>query len=249
MRWRCSARPTTSRSGSSRSAARGRASSAVAPTSATPRQIGALTRHRRVVGRLRRAPGRGASSAWTRCATCARSGRWCAELTEIAQGASRASSRSGSAALVARLTRRREASSSSCAASRCWPRPASWSSTPATSAASGAGPRRRRRAGADDLRTLALDLRDRLGAGSARRSWPLTGVAKRPPGHRRGDQRRRPGTAASRPARSCALAARRSAAAAAARTTSPRAAAPTPAAPARRSAGSTAQCRRRPRPG
>ena len=75
-RWRCSARPTTRRSGSSRSAARGPASCAAAPTCSTPPRS---ARWRSPASR-RSAP---ACAGSRRCvgldvvrATCAGSGRW-----------------------------------------------------------------------------------------------------------------------------------------------------------------------------
>ena len=58
-RWRCSARPTARRSGSSRSAGPGRASSAAARTCSTPSQIGLVTLTGESSRRFRGAPGRG----------------------------------------------------------------------------------------------------------------------------------------------------------------------------------------------
>ena len=82
-RWRCSARRTATTSGSSRSAARGRGSSAAAPTSSTPSQIGPVDDHRRsprsapACAGSRRSSGSEASTA-----TWPRSARWSHELAE-----------------------------------------------------------------------------------------------------------------------------------------------------------------------
>ena len=134
-RWRCSARRTTRRCASSRSAAPGRASCAVAPTCGTPRQIGALHGHRasrRSGSGVRRVE---AFVGIDALRYLAKERALVAELTELVKVRSRASSRSGSARCVAAAQGRRARARPGCAASRCRRRPATSSSTPATSTA------------------------------------------------------------------------------------------------------------------
>ena len=93
--WPCSARSTATTSASSTSAARGRASCALAPTSQHSSQIGARHRDRRVVGRVRRAPRRGARRAWRRSGYLAAERAIVAELTGLLGGSSRRARRAG----------------------------------------------------------------------------------------------------------------------------------------------------------
>ena len=224
-RWRCSARSTATRCGSSRSAT-GRASSAAAPTRSAP-----------------------ASSAWSRSSAsrrsapaCAGSRRWSASTPTSFLAREHALVAQLTEALkvrpeelperVAALTSRLREVEKDLEKVRSEPgagrRPPSWPPTPTDVFGVGVVTHRAPDGtAADDLRRLVLDVRGRI---PGERPAAVAGGRRRerPAGRGRRGQRRRAASGASRPASWCGWPPACSAAVAAARTTSPRAAAPTP---------------------
>ena len=223
-RWRCSARSTATRCASSRSAATGRASCARARTCSAP-----------------------ASSAWSRCWASRRSAPACAASTRSSatgaygyQAKERALVGQLSGLLGARPDELPSASSSLLTRLKDSEKELA-GAAPGDAARAGRHARGRRarpsgrpacvthdagEVGGDDLRTLVLDVRARLGE-SAPAVVAIGGVSQGPPGRRRRDERGGARAGRARPARSCGRRRASSAAAAAARTTSRRAAAPT----------------------
>ena len=224
-RWRCSARSTATRCGSSRSAT-GPASSAAAPTRPLrPARRGQAAR--RVLDRLRRTPGRGAGRRRRLPVPGprARAGR---PAHRGAQGAPRGAARAGRRHRRA-AARRREGDREGPRRTSCWPPAASSRPAPRTSAGV-------------DVRRATAPTAPAAATCARSRSTCAAGCPAAEPGvvvdhRRRRRQGRRRGRAVNDAARARGVSRQRagpggrpaaSAARAAARTTSPRAAAPTP---------------------